>query len=218
MNSRPASTVFQVTAEVRPDTIFVTVLHLDLASHGFVIDAQGLTPLECMVHKVIDTLTAIHTEARLIRLYRGEVVVWKRLLPAFAEWCRTWKHGGNCKYLGGREIQLSLEYDGDPLCSCGKGKDVTSKFRKEKVWSSAIPYVTRIAISPLYGVPYMKNVSRFTSGLAAAKTLEPEKWCQKCGGLGKPKLFVCSRCKGASDYSTDCQKVDWKTHKGTCHK
>ena len=197
--------------------IFVTALRLDLASHGFVIDAQVLTLSERMVHKVGETLRAIHWEVRLIEFHGEEAVAWKRLLPAFAERCRTWKHGRNCEYLAGKVIPLSLEYDGDPLCSCGKGQDVAPEFRKEKAWKSAIPYVTRIAIGPLYGVPYAENVGR-SMALAAAKPLEPEKRCQKCGGLGKPKLLVCGDCKGVSYCSTECQKADWKTHKGTCRK
>lgn len=198
--------------------IFVTALRLDLASHGFVIDAQVLTLSERMVDKVLDTLTAIHREVRFIEFHGEEAVAWKQLLPALAERCRTWNHGLNCEYLAGKKIPLSLEYDEDPLCSCGKGKDVSAEFRKEKAWKSAIPYVTRIAIGPLYGVPYTENVGRSVTGLGAAKPSEPEKRCQKCGGPGKSKLLVCGGCKRASYCSADCQKADWKTHKGSCRK
>ena len=211
--------MFSLHTNKRVDTIiFVTALRLDLASHGFVVDAQVLTLSERMAHKVVDTLTATHKEARFIAFHGEEAMAWKRLLPVFAERCRSWKHGPTCEYLAGKKIPLSLEYDGDPLCSCGKGKDVTPEFRKEKAWKSAIPYVTRIAISPLYGVPYVEKVGRFAAGPAAAKPSEPEKRCQKCGGPGKPNLLVCGGCKGASYCSTDCQKADWKTHKGTCRK
>ena len=211
--------MFSLHTNKKVDTvIFVTALRLDLASHGFVLDAQVLTLSEHMVHKVRDTVGAIQWEARLIEFHGEEAVAWKRLLPAFAERCRAWKHGQNCEYLARKTIPLSLEYDEDPLCSCGKGKDVTPEFRKEKAWKSAIPYVTRIAISPLYSVPYVENVGRFVAGLVTAKPREPEKQCQKCGGLGKPKLLICSGCKGVSYCSANCQKADWKTHKGTCRK
>jgi hypothetical protein len=196
--------------------IFVTAVRLDLASHPFVIDAQVLTLSERMANNVRDTLTAIHPEVRLIEFHGDEAVAWKRLLPAFAERCRTWKHGKNCEYLAGKTVPLSLEYDGDPLCSCGKGQDVAPEFRKEKAWKSAIPYVTRIAISSLYGVPYGEN--RLVAGLAAGKPPGLEKRCQKCGSLGKPKLLICGRCKRTNYCSVDCQKADWKTHKGACHK
>ena len=211
--------MFSLHTNKNVDTvIFVTALRLDLASHGFVVDAQVLTLSEHMVHKVGDTLTAIHREVRLIEFHGEEAAAWKQLLPAFAERCRTWKHGKNCEYLAKRKIPLSLEYDEDPLCSCGKGKDVAPEFRKEAAWKSALPYVTRIAIGPLYGVPYAENVGGFLAGLAVAKPSEPERRCRKCGGLGKPKLLFCGACKGVSYCSADCQKADWKTHKVTCRK
>ena len=211
--------MFAMRTNKHVDTIiFVTALRLDLASHGFVIDAQVLTISEHTARNVGDTLTAINPETRFIEFYGEEAVAWKQLLPAFAERCRTWKHGQNCEYLAEKKIPLSIEHHGDPLCSCGKGKDVTPEFRKEEAWRSAIPYVTRIAIGPLYGVPSVEHVSGIVDGPVAADPSEPEKRCQKCGGPGKPKLLVCGRCKGASYCSADCQKADWKTHKGTCHK
>jgi len=210
--------VFSLHTARNVDTvIFVTALRLDLASHGFVIDAQVLTLSERMVDEVMGMLNIIHREARPIEFHGEEAAAWKRLLPAFAERCRTWKHGRNCEYLAGKMIPLSLEHDEDPLCSCGKGQDVAPEFRKERAWRSAIPYVTRIAIGPLYGVPYAEHVGGFLAQVATNPS-KPEKRCQKCGGLGKPKLLVCGGCKGVGYCSAVCQKADWKTHKGTCRK
>ena len=198
--------------------IFVTAFRLDLASHGFVMDAQVVTPSK-HVDKVMDVLTAIRPELRYIKFYgEEEAAAWKQLLPAFAERCRTWKHGRNCEYLAGRKIPLALKSNEDPLCSCGKGKDVTPEFRKEEAWKIAIPYVTRIAIGPLHGVPYAEDVRPIVAGLEVPKPPKPEKRCQKCGGPGKPKLLVCSVCKGVSYCSADCQKADWKAHKRACRK
>ena len=210
--------VFVMRTNKHIDTIlFVTALRLDLASHGYVIDAQVLTLSENAAQNVRDTLTAIHLETRFIEFYGEEAVAWKRLLPAFAERCRTWKHGQNCEYLAERKIPLSLEHHGDPLCSCGKGKDITPEFRKEEAWKSAIPYVTCVAIGFLYSVPYA-DASPVVDGLATTKPSEPLKRCQKCRGFGKPKLLVCGGCKGVSYCSAGCQKADWKAHKGACRK
>ena len=194
--------------------IFVTALRLDLASHGFVIDAQVL-PLTEYNFQMLDT---INSDAGVVELHGEEAIAWKHLLPAFAERCRTWEHGRNCEYLSGKTVPLSLEYERDPLCSCGKGRGVTPEFRKEKAWSSVIPHVTRIAIGPLYGVPYAESTVRVAAEFMGMEQPGSGKRCQKCGGLGIPKLLVCGRCKGASYCSVDCQKVDWKFHKGTCHK
>jgi hypothetical protein len=211
--------VFPLHADHCIDTIiFVTAVRLDLASHGFVADAQVLTLSENMVHKVRETLSAIDKERRLIEFRGGEAVAWKQLLPALVERCRTWKHGRNCEYLAKKKVPLSLEYDGDPLCSCGKGKDVTPEFLREDGWKSAIPFVTRIAIGPLYGVPYAENVGGYLTWEIPGKSSPPEKRCQNCGGLGKPRLLVCSVCKVVSYCSPDCQKLDWKAHKGSCRK
>ena len=198
--------------------IFTTALRLDLASHGYVIDAQVLTLSKRTIYKVKDTLTAIDEEAMLIEYHGEEAAAWKRLLPALAERCRTWEHGRSCEYLAGKVVPLSLGFDRETLCGCGKGKDVTPEFRKEKAWRSAIPHVTRIAIGPLYGVPYAENVGHFATKQGAAKPSEPEIRCKKCGGLGKPELLACGGCKVVRYCSAECQKADWKTHKGTCRK
>ena len=151
-------------------------------------------------------MVAIVKELRDVELYGDEVATWKRLLPALAERCRTWKHGRNCEFLAKKTIPLSLEFENDPFCSCGKGKDISEAFRKEKKWESAIPFVVRIAISPIFGVPYVESVG---------EELGCEK-CARCGGPGKPKLLVCGACKNTSYCSAGCQKEDWKKHKLAC--
>ncbi|KAF9647393.1 hypothetical protein BDM02DRAFT_3098232, partial [Thelephora ganbajun] len=95
--------------------------------------------------------------------------------------------------------------------NCGKGKDVVPEFRKERARKSAIPYATRIAIGPLYGIPYVENVGGIIAGSGALRPLGLGKLCQKCGSLGKPKLPVCGGCKRASYCSAGCQKAGWKT-------
>jgi hypothetical protein len=215
--------VFGLSVEGNVDTvIFVPTLRLDLASHTLVADAYALPLTEARLRKVERTLTGIIGDMVTLKLWGDEVANWKRLLPALAERCRTWKHGPNCEFLAKQSVPLSLEHENDPLCSCGRGKDVSGAFRKERKWESAIPFVTRIAIGPIFGVPYVESVG----GLADAKTRELDNIrsgesrdrCARCGGPGKPKLLVCGACKSTNYCSAECQKGDWKKHKLACKK
>ena len=219
---RQQSRVFGLNVKGNTDTvIFVPTLRFDLASNTLVADAYVLPLNEGRVRKVEKTLVAVIGELLHVELWGDEVVAWKRLLPALAERCRTWKHGPNCEFLAKKLIPLSLEHESDPLCSCGKGKDVSEAFVKEKKWESATPFVTRIALGPIFGVPYVESVGGFTETIAREldKGFEERRdRCARCGGPGKPKLLVCGACKNSSYCSVGCQKEDWKKHKSTCKK
>jgi len=209
------SQVFGLNIEGNTDTIiFVPTLRLDLASHTLVADAYVLPLNSARIRKVEKTIVAIIEELHNVELYGDEVAAWKRLIPALAERCRTWKHGPNCEFLAKETIPLSLEHENDPLCSCGKGKDISAAFRKEKKWESAAPFVTRIAIGPLFGVPYVESVGDFTNRMP-----REESNCEKCARCGdRGKLKVCATCKSISYCSVECQKEDWKKHKLVCKK
>ncbi|EGO03813.1 hypothetical protein SERLA73DRAFT_119451 [Serpula lacrymans var. lacrymans S7.3] len=93
----------------------------------------------------------------------------------------------------------------NPLCSCGRGKDVEG-MNKVNMWKPLAPYVTRIALSPLFAVSYLETVGR-----------DPEAYrCFVCRGKGKPKLKMCTVCKKVRYCSSECQKKDWKVHKLRC--
>ena len=222
IQKRRSRKVFGLNVKGNTDTIiFVPTLRFDLASHTLVADAYVLPLNEDRVPKVGKTLAAIFQQMCSLELYGDEVASWKRLLPALAERCRTWKHGPNCEFLAKRMIPLSLEHENDPLCSCGKGKDISVAFRKEKKWESATPFVTRIAIGPIFGVPYVESVGDFAGMAQMRERLRSgsERFrCASCGGLGKPKLLLCGACKKISYCSAGCQKEDWKMHKSVCKK
>lgn len=211
------SRIFGLNVRGNVDTvIFIPTLRFDLASHTLVADAYVLPLNQGRLRKVEKTLAAILGELLHVELWGDEVATWKRLLPALAERCRTWKHGPNCEFLAKKTIPLTLEHENDPLCSCGKGKDVSAAFMKEKKWESAVPFVTRIAIGPIFGVPYVESVGDFSD--AMGQELDKECRCSRCGGPGKPKLLVCGACKSTSYCSPGCQKEDWKKHKLMCKK
>ena len=216
------SRVFGLSVESNIDTvIFVPTLRFDLASHTLVADAYVLPLILDRLDKVEETLGSITKGLGKVELWGNEVAIWKRLLPALAERCRTWSHGPNCEFLAEKSIPLSLEHENDPLCSCGKGKDVSEAFRKERAWASAIPFVTRIALGPIFGVPYVEGVGGFADAVLKKLGERSEgrrDGCARCGGPGKPKLLVCGACKAISYCSAGCQKEDWKKHKQTCKK
>ncbi|KIJ28641.1 hypothetical protein M422DRAFT_189456, partial [Sphaerobolus stellatus SS14] len=65
------------------------------------------------------------------------------------------------------------------------------------------PYVTRIALSPLFVVSYLESVGR-----------DPTKHkCSVCRGRGKPKIMACNICKKARYCLQQCLKKDWNAHK-----
>jgi hypothetical protein len=141
-----------------------------------------------------------------VSAFEGEMPAWKQLLPAFVERCRSsWKHGDNCEYKSQGKIPLTQLRDEDPLCSCGKGKNIEG-MSKVNLWSKFAPYVTRVALSPLFGVSYLETVGRDPAA----------RRCFVCRGKGKPKVMVCAVCKNTFYCSRDCQKRDWAAHKTKC--
>ena len=214
------SRVFGLSIKGNTDTvIFVPTLRFDLASHTLVADAYVLPLNQDRLRKVEKTLVAITGKMITVDLWGDEVANWKRLMPVLAERCRTWKHGPNCEFLAKKSIPLSLEHENDPLCSCGKGKDVSAEFMQEKKWESAIPFITRIAIGPIFGVPYVEGVGGLMDTMRE-KAIKEERCdgCARCGGPGVPRLLVCGACKNTRYCSARCQKEDWKKHKLVCEK
>jgi hypothetical protein len=128
------------------------------------------------------------------------------LIPAFVERCRSsWTHGPNCEYVSNKKIPLTEKMEEIPICSCGKGKDIDG-MHKVNLWKPFAPYVTRIALSPLFAVSYLEAIGR-----------DPEaRRCCICRGKGKPKIKTCTGCKKVRYCSEVCQKKDWKKHKKVC--
>ncbi len=230
----PAKRVFALrdNATNDSDTIFfVHGLRYDMSCHTIVCDAYVL-PLfpEFMVTLQPWFTNLVNSEITNTRTFEGESAAWKQLLPAMVERCRaTWTHGANCEYVAEGRIPLSTEVNGgDPLCSCGRGKDVEG-MHEVAVWRPFAPFVTRIALSPLFAASYIEPVLQFaartwlptdpgfvppppSSGLRPARG--PHQ-CKRCGKSG-PDNKKCARCGTVLYCSRDCQKADWKYHKIVC--
>ncbi|KAI0364270.1 hypothetical protein BV20DRAFT_956586 [Pilatotrama ljubarskyi] len=210
IQGRPAHRVINLRDEKTNncDTVFfIPDLRYDLSSHTVVCDAYVL-PLTRALLRQIDRIFGelVHSGDMVsVSVFEGEMRAWKQLIPAFVERCRTWAHRDDCEYLKQQRVPLTLEMEATPLCSCGKGKDVEGMHKVEQ-WRKFAPYVTRIAISPLFAVSYLETVGR-----------DPEAHkCSVCRGHGKPKLKACTGCRKARYCSQECQKKDWPRHKTQC--
>lgn len=84
------------------------------------------------------------------------------MLPALAERCRTWTHKSTCEYqkLNGGAAPLSTEEGQTPLCSCGQGTVSAAQLAKlagVKEWGPFAKYAIRVAIAPIFPVPYVES-------------------------------------------------------------
>ncbi|TFK33607.1 hypothetical protein BDQ12DRAFT_614957, partial [Crucibulum laeve] len=88
---------------------------------------------------------------------------------------------------------------------CGRGNDVEGMLAVP-LWRNLAPYVTRVALSPLFAVSYLEAVGR-----------DPDaRKCSVCRRKGKPRVKECTGCRKVRYCSPECQKSDWKTHKAKC--
>ncbi|KAJ6482109.1 hypothetical protein C8R47DRAFT_982261 [Mycena vitilis] len=187
--------------------IFIGAVRFDLSAHTLICDAYVLPLTPALMSKVGAEFGNLVREGNILNVgvYGDEMKAWKQLLPSFVERCRAWKHANNCEYRTQKMVPLGVEMHLDPLCSCGRAKDVDG-MRKEKLWSPFAQSVTRIAISPLFALSYLEPVAR-----------DPDAGrCSVCRGKGKPKMKRCARCERVRYCSPGCQRKDWTTHKPKC--
>jgi hypothetical protein len=215
--------------------IFVNDIRLDLASHTIVADACVIPlsehNLNDKIAPALGRLSEIgHVPIRVVTP-DDETKLWKLLLPALAERCRTWKHLPTCEYLlkGIPAYMEGLEFEASPLCSCGKGKDLGT-FGTRHEWKELHSEATRIALSPLFSPSFIKPPKKAdaknanigsSSSLKSPASEAPQSLitqCANCSGPGQPSLLSCSACKQTKYCSRTCQKSHWKTHKLHCLK
>ncbi|KAH9846882.1 hypothetical protein C2E23DRAFT_539520 [Lenzites betulinus] len=230
----PRSRVFALRDEAsggKMDTMFfVSELRYDLACHTVVCDAFVLCLTPQLAYAAGPALRAVMEKpVEVVRVYGDEMRTWKHLLPALVERCRAaWKHGRNCEYAAQGRIPLEVDIEaGDPLCSCGRGKDVKG-MHEVPLWKKLAPFVTRVALSPLFPVPYLEPILDRDEVRDAAEQVraathdgKPEDSaggatrCARCSKSGDA-LRRCARCKAVAYCSQGCQKSDWKKHKPAC--
>ena len=190
--------------------IFVADLRLDIGSHTVLADAWVAPGTTTVQDKLSHLKTMFDVVA--IKIDPDESEAWRYLLPLLVERCRTWTHQPSCEYLTHGTIPLSPDGGADPekspFCSCGVGVG-TETFPQR--FKSLAPYATRVAISPLFAVPYLEKV-----GMTSEAPTD-EGRCRACGKQGG-SLSLCGKCKTVRYCSKECQVKDWKVHKKNCVK
>ncbi|PIL27080.1 hypothetical protein GSI_10219 [Ganoderma sinense ZZ0214-1] len=193
----PPKRVFGLKPNPRKDPdmfLFIDKIRYDTTSHMMVLDAFALVLSEDILPHVRTALPRLAAGPAVMHApvlgWEREMCLWRRILPALAERCRTtWTHRADCEY---RVVQPdgSVHWQiprgppnskrlGDPLCTCGRGRDVGGMMR-EGAWQAFAPFVTRIALSLLFGVAHveqivdpLESVEDFKSEEEAPGTLPP---------------------------------------------
>ncbi|KXJ90139.1 hypothetical protein Micbo1qcDRAFT_234774 [Microdochium bolleyi] len=228
--------------------IFVRSLRLDTSVGSVVADAAVLPVTRALLDsgELGEFLLVLRElEACVIDVSDEELVLWKRVLPALVERCRTWEHGPGCEYKSspGDErpatIPLSVKAEQAFLCSCGNGKLPERYMGGLPEWEgAAAKHAVRVAISPLFAVPWVEDIMDVdlirSAGGVEGMVAESRDRCRRCGATerveasgetadssagegvrGKP-LMRCTRCRDAMYCSLECQKKDWKKHRMEC--
>ncbi|KAK3402372.1 hypothetical protein B0T20DRAFT_390265 [Sordaria brevicollis] len=86
--------------------------------------------------------------------------LWKELLPAYVERCRTWEHDAQtCEYLLRPPHSLGTEPE-VIICTCGNGRSIADNFCTgilPHVWQRLKKHLVRVAISPPFGCPFVEE-------------------------------------------------------------
>lgn len=212
--------------------LFITNIRLDVAAHTIVADAHVMPLHTSFLHNILPRVAEIRDLCQ-VNVTAEECTAWKYLLPSLTERCRTWNHTPTCAYSApGARIPLATEHGEVPICACGKGK-VSDAFRARKEWAPFLPYVTRIALGPLFAVSFLESVagelkelksigssSRSAVTPGSARPQGGQAKVTRCGAckaaVANDRPMVCSRCKKVAYCSRDCQTKDWKLHKRSC--
>ncbi|KAJ7880345.1 hypothetical protein B0H14DRAFT_2435899 [Mycena olivaceomarginata] len=188
--------------------LYINGICMDLASHTYVLDACVLTLAENLVRGPLESqIFDILFKAEHIPTSTAEVRSWKHLLVAFSERYRSWTHKTTCEYAAAGKIPVSTDMLQNPLCGCGEGIGL-GRLSRDSSWIALAPFMTRVAISPLFAPQYLESIDQ-----------RIEKCCVACGKaelLNEATLSKCGRCKAVEYCGKGCQLAHWKEHKRVC--
>ena len=139
--------------------IFATGIRFDLDLGSVVMEAYVVPFTVPRAKQLLQPLQSLQTTGpHVIRVSKDESTLWKRMLPALAERCRTWNHKSTCEYQT-KGAPLSTEDGKSPFCSCGEGKISGAELAKLglKEWAPFAKYAIHVAIAPIFPVPYVES-------------------------------------------------------------
>ena len=182
---------------------FVVGLYLDPNSRS-VVGEGYIMPMTADV-PFIPSQTELKASAE-------EMTWWRSVLPGMVEQSRMWTHKPSCEY----KFTGIPRVAGVPICSCGQGQ-VTPPFTDIEEWRQYAPYVTPVAISPIFPAPWLDPTRRNIPEVEKAMDygdIEEEKKCKACGKVDSGKK--CGKCMKVVYCSRECQVKDWREHKTFC--
>lgn len=201
----------------------VSAIRLDGDTASVVLDA-AVIPLTIDLiqsHRIEEFLLVLEgLECCAVTVDDAELQLWKKVLPAFVERCRTWSHTTKCEYKKkGATIPLSIEDGEQLLCSCGNGQ-LPKNFVNIPEWDIAAAEAVRLAISPTFAAAIVEELAdTSTFGEKGGSLAARQERCRLCGKTQHSDgsaLKRCQRCKEVKYCSAECQKRDWKTHRMEC--
>ena len=226
---------FNLVLNANIDTlIFSNAICHDRNTSSILMDAYvvPISPPRLLLMK--SALRALRPlELLSIKISEGESALWKQLMPCLVERCRVdWTHQPDCQYKIKNQIPLSTAHGESPICSCGEGKSLDG-YPKYAGYEAFKEFATRIAIAPIFAVPYVEPLiseastnaaqarASATQGPTAQRPTETTATaitkCDHCGAK-KVNLKACTRCGKVQYCNHDCQKAAWKEHKKVCNK
>ncbi|KAI9737780.1 MAG: hypothetical protein M1834_009148 [Cirrosporium novae-zelandiae] len=199
--------------------VFVSFLRLDMANHTVVLDAAVLPlthRLMPQLHVFLERLHEIQIDN--IKVDDDGLKLWKKIIPAWIERCRQWKHRTSCEYTNA-QIPLSTAEGRDIICSCAEDTLPAGFIAGIPEWERVRKHAVRAAISLSFSVPYVKDTSQVN--LKGCIKSDMGDRCNSCGAEksdNSKSLQKCSRCRDVRYCSLKCQYADWKEHKKRCGK
>jgi len=200
--------------------VFVSSMRLDLANHTVVLDTAILPLHDSLLPRIGQFLGPLGAKGICnIKVDNDELRLWKEIIPAWVERCRTWEHRPSCEYLKKSKVPLSAENSENPICSCGEGTLPSSYSFNLPAWKLAAKYAVRAAISPSFSVPFVEQ--SFEGNISGGAGDSTDTGCRVCGkdkADGGKGLLKCGKCQAVRYCSAECQRADWKEHKQVCTK